>query len=188
MEHAGGRAGQPGLGVTSRESRRNRVRSGKWRSGAEHGHQGAGAADRVPRHNRSRHGPASSPAEKEALAAFQAIQKANQARDVAAWEKLSAPDHTDHGAEDAHVTCRSAWRQSDAPPPTGQPAAPGTDQSTYGSSVKGDLAAVTWTAGTTQSLKVLAPPVADNGSRYCSRARPSCPGKEIAARGRARQG
>lgn len=100
--------------------------------------------------------PAWSPttgSEKAALLAFQAIQKANAARDVAAWEKLSATDHTIIGVNGARTT-RAERVAALKAPPTGQ-AGPGQDREVR-VMVKGDLAAVTWVAGNTRSLKVLA--------------------------------
>ena len=99
---------------------------------------------------------ASSAAEKEALAAFRAIQKANADRDVAAWERLSAPDHAIIGADGARTSRAERVAALKAPAPaTAANPPPGADQNVR-LMVKGDLAAVTWTAGNSRSLKVLA--------------------------------
>jgi ketosteroid isomerase-like protein len=98
----------------------------------------------------------SSAAEKDALAAFRAIQKANADRDLAAWERLSAADHTIIGADGARTS--RAERVAALKAPAAATAAnppPGADQNVR-LMVKGDLAAVTWTAGNSRSLKVLA--------------------------------
>lgn len=95
-----------------------------------------------------------SAAEKAALSAFQTIQKANAARDLAAWEQLSAADHAIIGADGARTT-RAERVAALKAPPTGQAPAAVADQQVR-VMVKGDLAAVTWIAGTNRSLKVLA--------------------------------
>lgn len=97
---------------------------------------------------------ATTAAEKAALAAFHAIQKANAARDVAAWEKLSAPDHAIIGVDGTRMTRAERVAALNAPA-TGQAAAARPDQQVR-VMVKGDLAAVSWLAGNTRSLKVLA--------------------------------
>src|SRR5262245_13063005 len=94
---------------------------------------------------------ASTAAEREALAAFQAIQNANAANDVVAWERLSAPDHTIVNADGTRTTRVAALK---APPAAAAPAA-APDQNVR-VVVKGDLAAVTWTGGNGRSLKILA--------------------------------
>jgi ketosteroid isomerase-like protein len=97
---------------------------------------------------------ATSAAEKEALAAFQAIQKANRDRDLAAWEKLAAPDHAIIGADGSRTTRAERVAALKGPAPATAPAAaPDTDIRLM---VKGDVAAVTWVNGQTRSLKVLA--------------------------------
>lgn len=97
---------------------------------------------------------ASSAAEKEALAAFKAIQQANAARDLAAWERWSAPDHQIIGADGTRTSRAERVAALKAPAPANQ-ASPSADQQLR-LIVKGDLAAATWTAGSTRSLKVLA--------------------------------
>ena len=97
----------------------------------------------------------STPIEKEALAAFEAIQKANRDRDVAAWERLSAADHLIIGADGARVTRADRVAALKAPPAAN--AAPGAAQTDVRLSVKGgSVAIVTWRAGQARSLKVLA--------------------------------
>jgi hypothetical protein len=97
---------------------------------------------------------ASTPAEREALAAFQAIQKANADRDVAAWERLSAPDHSIIVVDGSRTSRAQRVAALKAPPVAG--AAPAGPDQNVRVIVKGDVAAVTWTAGTSRSLKVLA--------------------------------
>lgn len=97
---------------------------------------------------------AATAAEKAALSAFQAIQKANAARDLAAWEKLSAPDHAIIGA-DGLRTSRAERVAALKSPTTATASAVAPDQQVR-VTVKGDLAAVTWLAGSNRSLKVLA--------------------------------
>jgi len=102
---------------------------------------------------------ASTPLEKEALAAFQAIQKANADRDVAAWERLSAPDHLIITAE-GRKTTRAERVAALKAPPAANAAAP-TAMSDLRLMVKGGgLAVVSWRSGPasnpTRSLKVLA--------------------------------
>jgi ketosteroid isomerase-like protein len=98
---------------------------------------------------------ASTPIEKEARAAFDAIQKANRDRDVAAWERLSAPDHVIIGADGARVARADRVAQLKAPPAAN--AAPAAAQTDVRLSVKGgSVAIVTWQAGQARSLKVLA--------------------------------
>ena len=98
---------------------------------------------------------ASSAAEKEALAAFTAIQKANADRDVAAWERLAAADHAIIGA-DGTRTSRAERVTALKAPATTAAAAPAAEDRNVRVMVKGDVAAVTWTAGDSRSLKVLA--------------------------------
>ena len=97
---------------------------------------------------------ASTPAEREALAAFQAIQKANADSDVAAWERLSAPDHAIIGPAGRRTSRAERVAELKAPPAAG--AAPVLPAQNVRVIVKGDVAAVTWTAGDTRALKVLA--------------------------------
>jgi hypothetical protein len=73
---------------------------------------------------------------------------------VAAWEKLSAADHTIIGANGTR-TSRAERVAALKGPPTGQAPAPAADQQIL-VMVKGDLAAVIWNAGDVRSLKVLA--------------------------------
>ena len=100
--------------------------------------------------------PAWSPStaiEKEALAAFQAIQKANRDRDVAAWERLTAPDHLIITA-DGRKRSRSERVAELKAPPTG--VTPAISERDLRLSVVGaSLAIVTW-RGQDQSVKVLA--------------------------------
>lgn len=97
---------------------------------------------------------ASTAAEKEALAAFQAIQKANRDRDLAAWERLSASDHVIIGADGARVSRAERVAALKAPAPAAGAPPPPDQQLRI--AVKGDVAAATWTAGNSRSLKVLA--------------------------------
>lgn len=92
--------------------------------------------------------------EKAALSTFQSIQKANAARDLAAWEKLSASDHAIIAADGTRTT-RAERVAGLTAPATGQAPAAVQDQQVR-VMVKGDLAAVTWVAGSNRSLKVLA--------------------------------
>ena len=96
---------------------------------------------------------ASTPAEREALSAFQAIQKANRDRDVAAWERLSAPDHSIIDADGTRTSRAQRVAALQAPPAAAAAALPGQNLRLV---VKGDVAAVTWTAGNARSLKILA--------------------------------
>lgn len=102
--------------------------------------------------------PAWSPtsaAEKEALAAFEAIQKANASRDVALWERHSAPDHVIIGANGTKTSRAERVAQLKAPPAAN--AAPPQPQSQVRVMMAGnDLAAITWSTGQARSLKVLA--------------------------------
>jgi hypothetical protein len=91
---------------------------------------------------------------REALAAFQGIQKANADWDVAAWERLSAPDHAIINPDGSRASRAQRVAALKAPPPAG--AAPPVPAQNVRIIVKGDVAAVTWTAGTSRSLKVLA--------------------------------
>ena len=97
---------------------------------------------------------ASTPAEREVLAAFQAIQKANADRDVAAWERLSAPDHSIIGADGIRTSRAQRVAALKAPPAAGAP--PASQDQNVRMIMKGDVAAVTWTAGNNRSLKILA--------------------------------
>lgn len=100
---------------------------------------------------------ASTPAEKDALAAFQAIQKANRENDVASWERLSAPDHVIvnvSGTKTSRADRVAALRKA-ASGAAATPAAAAGEQNLR-LVVKGDVAAVTWTQGQGRSLKVLA--------------------------------
>lgn len=98
---------------------------------------------------------ATTPLEKEALTAFQAIQKANRDRDVAGWERLSAPDHLIITAEGRRMTRAERVAALKAPPPANAP--PGGAESDLRLTVRGgSLAVATWRAGETRSLKVLA--------------------------------
>ena len=97
---------------------------------------------------------ASTPLEKEALAAFDAIQKANRDRDVAAWERLSAPDHVMIGATGVKTTRAERVATLKAPPAAGAAPAPATTERRL--MVKGgSLAVVSWKAGAARSIKVL---------------------------------
>lgn len=100
---------------------------------------------------------ATSAAEREALTVFQAIQQANGSRDLAAWERLTAPDHALIGANGTRSTRAQRVANFKAPAPAGAsrgtPAPPDRDVRVI---VKGDVAAVTWVGGNNRSLKVLA--------------------------------
>jgi hypothetical protein len=98
---------------------------------------------------------ATTAAEKEALAAFEAIQKANRDRDVALWERHSAPDHVIIGADATRVSRADRVAQLTAPP-AANAAAPGAQSQVRLTMAGSDLAAVTWTTPTARSLKVLA--------------------------------
>ncbi len=126
-------------------------------AGAEHRPSSLPQRRRPPSLWRCQPGRLRQPAEKEALAAFRAIQKANADRDLAAWERLSAADHAIIGADGARTSRaeRVAALKAPAPPPAAGTPAPAADQNVR-LMVKGDLAAVTWTAGNSRSLKVLA--------------------------------
>ena len=103
--------------------------------------------------------PAWSPstaAEREVLATFQDIQKANVARDLAAWERLSAADHVIIGTSPARTTRAARVAALKAPPAAGAPAPAASPDQQVRVIVKGDVAAVTWTTSTLRSLKVLA--------------------------------
>jgi len=97
---------------------------------------------------------ASTPAERQALATFQSIQEANGARDVAAWERLSAADHSIIGADGTRTSRAQRVAALKAPPAANAP--PLLPAENLRLVIKGDLAAVTWTDGTTRQLKVLA--------------------------------
>lgn len=97
---------------------------------------------------------ATTAAEKAALSAFQSIQKANAARDLAAWEKWSASDHAIIAADGTRTTRAERVVGLKAPATAPAPAAVPDQQVRV--MVKGDLAAVTWVAGSNRSLKVLA--------------------------------
>lgn len=108
-------------------------------------------------------GPAPSPlpawsalttTERQALAAFQAIQKANGDRDVPAWELLSAPDHLIIGFDGARTSRAQRVAALKAPPSANT--APPPPAQNLRLVIKGDLAAVTWTAGNARQLKILA--------------------------------
>ena len=99
---------------------------------------------------------ASTPAEKEALATFQAIQKANRDRDVAAWERLSAPDHFSISSTGSRGSRADRVAALKAPPAAGAAPAAATGEQNVRLMVKSDVAAVTWTAGNSRSLKILA--------------------------------
>jgi hypothetical protein len=93
-------------------------------------------------------------AEKSAMSAFQTIQKANAARDVAAWEKWAAADHTIIGADGSRTS--RAERVAALKAPATAPATTAAPDQQVRLVVKGDLAAITWLAGNARSLKVLA--------------------------------
>lgn len=99
---------------------------------------------------------ATTPAEKGVLAAFEAIQKANRDRDVAAWDRHSAPDHAIIGADAGRVTRAERVAQLKAPPAANAPAAAPMQHDVRVTMAGSDLAAVTWSTGTARSLKVLA--------------------------------
>ena len=99
---------------------------------------------------------ASTASEREALAAYRSISKANASRDVAAWERLSAPEHTIISADGTRISRADrvvALRAPASPAGAGAAPAPERDVRVI---VKGDVAAATWSSGATRSLKVLA--------------------------------
>ncbi len=97
---------------------------------------------------------ASTPLEKEAVAAFEAIQKANQDRDVTAWERLSAPDHLIINVDGTKTTRAARVANLKAPPAAN--AAPAGRQTELRIMVKGGtLAVASWSTGTARSLKVM---------------------------------
>ncbi len=99
---------------------------------------------------------ATTAAEKAALSAFQAIQKANAASDLAAWEKLSAADHAIINADGTRTTRAERVAALKAPATAPAAAAPAAPDPQIRIMVKGDLAAVASVGGDTRSLKVLA--------------------------------
>ena len=97
---------------------------------------------------------ASTAVEREALSAFEAIQKANRDRDVATWERLSASDHSiieSDGTRTSRVQRVTALKA-----PQSASAAPASPDQNLRLVAKGDVAVVTWTAGSARSLKILA--------------------------------
>ncbi len=100
---------------------------------------------------------ATTAAEKAALSAFQAIQKANAASDLASWEKLSAADHTIVNADGTRTTRAERVAALKAPAAAPPPATVAAPDPQIRIMVKGDLAAVASVGGgPTRSLKVLA--------------------------------
>jgi Domain of unknown function (DUF4440) len=97
---------------------------------------------------------ASTPAEREAVATFQTIQKANDDRDVAAWERLSAADHSIIGPDGSRTSRAQRVAALKAPPVPG--AVPASSGQNVRVVVRGDVAAVTWTLGNARQLKILA--------------------------------
>ena len=98
---------------------------------------------------------ATTAAEKEALAAFEAIQTANRDRDVVAWERHSAPDHVIIAANATRTSRAERVAQLKAPPAANAPP-PGAQAQLRLMMAGNDLAAVTWSTGAARSLKVLA--------------------------------
>lgn len=101
-------------------------------------------------------GAATTAAERDALAAFQAIQKANASRDLASWERLSAPDHSIIGANGSRTSRAERVAGLKGPAPAAGAAGAATPDQQVRVIVKGDMAAVTWVGGGNRSLKVLA--------------------------------
>lgn len=99
---------------------------------------------------------ATTAAEREALAAFQGIQKANASRDLVAWERLSAPDHSIIGADGTRTTRAERVAALKAPAPAAGAGGAAPQDREVRVIVKGDVAAVTWVGGSSRSLKVLA--------------------------------
>ena len=97
----------------------------------------------------------STPAEKDALAAFQAVQKANSDRDVAAWERLSAPDHVIIGTTGARTT-RSARVAALKAPPAADNDPPSAESELRLMIKGGSLAVVSRKTAQTRSLTILA--------------------------------
>ncbi len=98
---------------------------------------------------------ASTAAEKEALAAFQAIQKANVDRDVAAWERLSAADHVMINPNGTRMT-RAERVAALKAPPAANAAPPAALSEVRLRITGGSLALVSWKSSQGRSLKVLA--------------------------------
>lgn len=98
---------------------------------------------------------ATTAAERDALAAFQAIQKANASRDLAAWERMSAPDHAIIGADGTRTTRAQRVANLKAPAAAAGGSTPAPPDQQVRALVKGDLAAMTWLGGNNRSLKVL---------------------------------
>lgn len=93
--------------------------------------------------------------EKEALETFLAIQKANREYDIAAWERLSAPEHTIIRTN-GNIMKRAERIEQLKTPATQTGAATSPDQGLRIRMV-GDLAVATWIGGGgSRSLKVLA--------------------------------
>jgi ketosteroid isomerase-like protein len=95
---------------------------------------------------------ATTAAEREVLAAFQAIQKANRESDLTSWEKLAAPDHRIINNDGTTMTRaeRVAQIKATAPGTT----APVAEQELR-VAIKGDLAILSWKDAEERSLKVL---------------------------------
>lgn len=98
---------------------------------------------------------ATTAAEKDALAGFDAIQKANRDRDLALWERHSAPDHVIIAADATRASRADRVAQLQAPPAANAPA-PGAQTQVRLILAGSELAAVTWTTPTARSLKVMA--------------------------------
>ncbi|MBI4503547.1 MAG: nuclear transport factor 2 family protein [Gemmatimonadetes bacterium] len=90
-------------------------------------------------------------AEREALAAFRAIQQANRKRDIVSWERLSAPEHTIISA-----TGRMSPAERVAELQASTEDVPVTIERDLRLVIKGNLALVQWRSDTARSLKVLA--------------------------------
>ena len=97
---------------------------------------------------------ASTPAEREVLTAFQGIQKANRENDLAAWERLAAPDHLIIAVDGTQLT--RAERVKNLKAAAGKAGLRQPAEQQVRVMAKGDLAAVTWTIPGERALKVLA--------------------------------
>lgn len=95
----------------------------------------------------------STPGEREALAAFAAIQKANRESNVAAWEKLSAPEHRIINTDGSTMSRAERVAEIKTTPP--DPSGFKGEQELH-VTVKGDVALVTSRDSASRSLKVMA--------------------------------
>jgi ketosteroid isomerase-like protein len=99
---------------------------------------------------------ATTSAEKAALSAFNTIQKANAARDLAAWEKWSAADHAIINADGSRTSRAERIAALKAPAAAPAAAASAAPDPQIRIMVKGDVAAVLSVNASARSLKVLA--------------------------------